>query len=1026
MSANEQTPLSQPTSAVRNTLGKDQVPQDLDRPASDAALREYCDRNYHQLLPIIAEKVHQEKVQQEKLKAVKARLNFEEASQHSESGTPSRRRDLKKRLGSRHVSSMSGSPEPRCGHSESPRKREPERKTVFKRLDKGVFHRLGDKGKSISAYSNDSRRRLYHSSRKDTESCYQSSRSRETEFASKKHQNKRASSRSYDDLKKAFLENYLQQKKKCIKDPVEIHNIKQRDRESTEEFVRRYKLECRDVKGAPKCMKIFGFMHEITNPEQIKRLHDKIPKSVDEIMRVTTAFLRGEVAASNHERKKSFPSWKQQEAGQKQNFKKGGFRNQQRVVKQRITQTFSPESVISFPPLGEEDGTEGPMIIEAEMGGHFVHRMYVDGGSSSKILYEHCFNRFRPEVRSQMVPATTPLVGFSREIIWPLGQISLLVKIGDEEHSTFTWMNFMIVRSPSPYNGIIRRPGVRIIQAVPSTAQRMLKFLVTGGTVTLRSSRIIPLEFTIVSGPGVPQLKPADMTGVPRHIAEHKVEKLVDAGIMKEVHYHSWLSNPVMVKKHDGSWRMCVNFKDLNKACPKDGYPLPEIDWKVESLCGYPFKCFLDAYKGYHQIKMAEEGEEKTTFITSQGIFYYSKMPFGLKNAKATYQRLVDKAFQKQIGRNLEVYVDDQVIKSRTEQEIIRDIEETFKTLREINMKLNPKKCTFRMREGMFLGYKVNADRLKVCPDKVEAVLSLPSLKCLKDVQRLNGKLKSDFQWTAKAETAFKQMKTSIAELPMLTAPKEKEELVIYLAAAKEAISAVLITEKDGKQMPIYFVSRALQGPEVNYTPMEKLILALVSARKRLKIYFQAHTIVVITEQPIKQMLSNPEVAGRLLKWRFELQEHEIHYRPRTSVKGQILADFIVERPEDDPPDTPMEDKEELLDPWILFTDGSSCISGSRAGLIITNPKGIEFTYALRFRFNATNNEAEYEALIAGLRIAEQMGVKNLQANVDSRLVANQVNGTYVAKEPGMIKYLEKVKNLASTFKEFSIKQVPR
>nr|GFC03611.1 reverse transcriptase domain-containing protein [Tanacetum cinerariifolium] len=191
--------------------------------------------------------------------------------------------------------------------------------------------------------------------------------------------------------------------------------------------------------------------------------------------------------------------------------------------------------------------------------------------------------------------------------------------------------------------------------------------------------------------------KPADMTGVPRHIAKHRlniregclpirqkkrgqapernkaickeVEKLVDADIVKEVHYHSWLSNPVMVKKHDGSWRMCVDFKDLNKACLKDGYPLSEIDWKVESFCGYPFKCFLYAYKGYHQIKMAEKDEEKTAFITSQGIFCYSKMSFRLKNVRATYQRLVDKAFQKQIGRNLEVYVDDLVIKSCTEKE---------------------------------------------------------------------------------------------------------------------------------------------------------------------------------------------------------------------------------------------------------------------------------------------------------------------------------------------------------------------
>ncbi|GJT86396.1 reverse transcriptase domain-containing protein [Tanacetum coccineum] len=214
-----------------------------------------------------------------------------------------------------------------------------------------------------------------------------------------------------------------------------------------------------------------------------------------------------------------------------------------------------------------------------------------------------------------------------------------------------------------------------------------------------------------------------------------EVSKLVTAGIMREVHYHDWLSNPVMEKKSDNSWRMCVDFKDLNKACPKDGYPLPEIDWKVESLCGFPFKCFMDAYKGYHQIQMAEEDEEKTAFITNQGIFCYTKMPFGLRNADATYQRLVDKTFHGQIGRNLE-------------------------------------------------------------------------------------------------------MKEHIAKLPMLTAPKEQEELIVYLAASKEAISDVLMTEREARQMPIYFVSRALRGTKVNYTSMEKLVLALVHARKRIRRYF--------------------------------------------------------------------------------------------------------------------------------------------------------------------------------------------
>nr|GEU64152.1 reverse transcriptase domain-containing protein [Tanacetum cinerariifolium] len=377
---------------------------------------------------------------------------------------------------------------------------------------------------------------------------------------------------------------------------------------------------------------------------------------------------------------------------------------------------------------------------------------------------------------------------------------------------------------------------------------------------------------------------------------------------------------------------------------------------------------------------MAKEDEEKTSFITSQGIFCYSKMPFGLRNAGATYQRLVDKAFHKQIGRNLEVYVDDLVIKSDTEDKIIREIEEEFKTLSEIDIKLNLKKCTFGVEEGMFLGYKIDTKGIKVCPEKADAVLSLWSLKCLKNVQKLNGKLaslnmflaksvekslsffktlkkctkKSDFHWTEEAEFVFKQMKQLIAKLPMLTAPEEKEELIVDLAATKEAVNAVIMTERETKQIPIYFVSRALRGPEVNYTSMDKLVQALS----------------------------------------IELGEYAIHYRPRVLVKGQVLADFIVERPKEDSTDTPMEIEEELPEPWILF--------------------------------KATNNEAGYEALIAGLRIADQMGVKSLQANMDSRLVANQVNGTYIAKEADMIKYIEKVRTLTNSFRMFSIKQVPR
>ncbi|GJR55539.1 reverse transcriptase domain-containing protein [Tanacetum coccineum] len=259
-----------------------------------------------------------------------------------------------------------------------------------------------------------------------------------------------------------------------------------------------------------------------------------------------------------------------------------------------------------------------------------------------------------------------------------------------------------------------------------------------------------------------------------------------------------------------------------------------------------------------------------------------------LRNAGAMYQRLVDKAFHKKIDKNLE------------------DVQ-----------KLNGKLASL----NSFLAKSTEK--------------SIPFFKTLKKYTK-----KSDFHWTEEAESVFKQMKQLIAKLAMLIAPEEKEELIVYLAATKEAVSAVLMTKREAKQMLIYFVSHALRGPEVNYTSMEKLVLALVHAILLLKRHFQAQPIIVVTDQPIKQVLSRPEVAGRLQKWSIELGEYAIHYRPRVSVKGQILANFIVERPEEDYPDTLMEVEEELLEPWILFTDGSSCADGYRAGLILTNPEG--------------------------------------------------------------------------------------
>ena len=156
----------------------------------------------------------------------------------------------------------------------------------------------------------------------------------------------------------------------------------------------------------------------------------------------------------------------------------------------------------------------------------------------------------------------------------------------------------------------------------------------------------------------------------------------MSVGFIQEVYYPDWLVNVVLVKKANGKWRMCVDFTSLNKACPKDSFPLPRINQLVDSIAGHKLLTFMDAFSGYNQIKMAKEDQEKTFFITSRGLYCYKVMPFILKNAGAIYQRLMNKMFNKQIGRNMEVYVDDILVKSKEELAHLDNLKETFTTLR--------------------------------------------------------------------------------------------------------------------------------------------------------------------------------------------------------------------------------------------------------------------------------------------------------------------------------------------------------
>ncbi|XP_024013058.1 uncharacterized protein LOC112087264 [Eutrema salsugineum] len=388
-----------------------------------------------------------------------------------------------------------------------------------------------------------------------------------------------------------------------------------------------------------------------------------------------------------------------------------------------------------------------------------------------------------------------------------------------------------------------------------------------------------------------------------------EVDRLLKVGSIAKAKYPDWLANPVVVKKKNGKWRICVDFTDLNKACPKDSFPLLHIDRLVEVTAGNRLLTFMEAFSGYNQILMHPDDREKTAFITDRGIYCYKVMPFGLKNAGATYQRLVNKMFADQLGKTMEVYIDDMLVKSLEEKDHIAHLRECFEQLNKHNMKLNPAKCRFTVTSGEFLGYL----------------------------------------WDEQCEASFHELKSYLASPPILAKPVEEEPLFLYIAVSATTVSGVLIREERSDQKPIFYVSQTLTDAETRYPQIEKVALAVVVSARKLR---------------------PPSQSGRLAKWAIELSEYDIEYRNRSSAKSQVLADFLIELPAE-ATNEPFPDAV-----WMLHVDGSSSKHGSGIGIRLTSTTGEILEQSFCLNFHASNDEAEYKALIAARSMSIQRRIR--------------------------------------------------
>ncbi|KAG7536468.1 Ribonuclease H-like superfamily [Arabidopsis suecica] len=767
------------------------------------------------------------------------------------------------------------------------------------------------------------------------------------------------------------------------------------------------------------------------------------------------------------------------------------------VTPSQPSEEIEPISFTKDDLVGVDLPHNDPLVVELIVSNSRVTRVMIDTGSSVDLIFKDTLTAMN--IANQRIkPRSRPLAGFDGDFIMSLGTIKLPTFVG----GTIAWVKFVVIDKPAIYNVILGTPWLHQMQAIASTYHHSAAVKTPGKSYEeseLSRTELVnidasdPLRCVNIGAEISSEIRAAlvalltgnsstfawsveDMPGIDPSITSHElgvdptfkpvkqkrrklgperakavndeVEKLLSAGSIVEVRYPEWLANPVVVKKKNGKWRVCIDFTDLNKACPKDCYPLPHIDRLVEATAGNELLSFMDAFSGYNQILMHKDDQEKTSFITDRGTYCYKVMPFGLKNAGATYQRLVNKMFAEQLGRTVEVYIDDMLVKSPKADDHVQNLRQCFDVLNKYQMKLNPAKCTFAVTSGEFLGYVVTKRGIEANPKQIRAILELPSPRNAKEVQRLTGRIaalnrfisrstdkclpfynllkrRDKFTWDDASEKAFAELKTYLTTPPVLAKPENGETLFLYIAVSSWAVSGVLVRDDRGEQRPIFYISKSLIDAEVRYPTMEKAALAVVTSARKLRPYFQSHTVAVLTNQPIKAALHSPSLSGRMTKWAVELSEYDIDFRARPAMKSQVLADFIVELPIADSDDTALN-TDSGNGTWILYSDGSSTSHGSGVGIRLVSPTGEMLEQSFRLRFTATNNVAEYEALIAGLRLAIGMNVQRLRALIDSQLVASQYSGDYEAKNDRMEAYLKVVQGLSEQFVEFELTKIPR
>uniref|UniRef100_A0A2N9EPU0 RNase H type-1 domain-containing protein n=1 Tax=Fagus sylvatica TaxID=28930 RepID=A0A2N9EPU0_FAGSY len=743
---------------------------------------------------------------------------------------------------------------------------------------------------------------------------------------------------SWNELAEAFVSRFITNSRKP-KEFASLMSMRMKDSESLKNYSARYWEVYNEVDGGTEDMAMKTFKEGLHPESELRHsLSKRSARNMRDLMSRIEQYVRveedrartGALSAQNRPQRR--PNNTEQKRAEIPP------RNPTRFPrpKEAVGIFFSDEDLRDV-----QTPHDDPLVIKLRIGDSDVKRVLVDQGSCSEIMYPDLFHGLGLK-QTDLQPYDAPLVGFSGESVRPMGRITLNVHTGPISLET----EFVVIDVPSPYTAIMGRRWLHRLKAVPSSFHQKLRFPTDFGIMEIKGDQVASkqcimaalekardthtetyssceeLDTVIFSSDPEKYFKigrelspgnrtelidflvgnvdvfawdPYEVPGVDPNYIEHRlntdphskpvqqkarrsapvhaeavqkeVEKLLQAGAIREIQYPTWLSNTVVVKEEKREVESMCRLHQPQPSMPKGPLPLT-------------------------QDRSVAEDREKTAFITPLGIYCYKVMPFGLKNAGATYQRMVTKMFKDQIGKTMEIYIDDMVVKSRLSQDHLKDLTETFR-----------KSTTFK--------------------------------------------------WDDKCVSAFEDLKRYLSSSLLLSNPTPGEPLFLYLAVSDRAVSAVLIRIKDTVQCPVYYASKTMTEAETHYPPLEKVGLALITAADKLPQYFQAHTVYLVTQYPVQAMFNKADFTGRIWKWGAKISALGVKYLPRTAIKGQVLADFVAEfAPTSEQNNlgesTPREDSPDHTRWWKVYVDGASNSKGSGTGSVLAGLKSAKTLGARR------------------------------------------------------------------------------